>query len=75
MKLCEFCKKEYSSKSYYIHLKSKKHIKNKNKPDIKISKQNLKDVNIKLILFELIENENNDLEWTKEKIKNVLELI
>lgn len=73
VKKCIYCKRDY--KNYNSHLKSKRHIKNSNKPNIKISHQDLKNVNIKLILNELLEPENNDMEYIKQQLKLILDIM
>jgi len=73
LKKCEICKKDYSN--YSTHLKSKRHFKNSNKISIKITRQDLNNVNIKFILTELLEPDNIDLEYTKQQIQIILDFL
>lgn len=74
IKNCPYCKKDYHQ--YSTHLRSKKHIKNLNRTNsLKITKEEVKNTNIKILLNELLDPENDNLEWTKNKIEEILCII
>ena len=74
MKHCTICNLNYTCyATYYRHLQSKKHIRTANRTNLlKLNRTDMKILNIKLILNELLEPETIDMEYIKDKIKQAL---